>query len=104
MMSMVEQSFDDKDYLSINLAARYLGVSAQTLRRWDSEGKVKSVRHPGNEYRYFKRSDLEPLRLEYSRAKQLNPGEFFSKVPANVESNARLREPQREAHRAVREH
>lgn len=94
----------DKDYLTIQEAARYVGVSAQTLRRWDSEGKLKSVRHPGNDYRYYKRSDLEPLRLEYQRAEQLNPGHLFAVQTANIETNNRLREPQREAHKAVREH
>ncbi|HJP93589.1 MAG TPA: DEAD/DEAH box helicase family protein [Pyrinomonadaceae bacterium] len=93
-----------KDYLTVLQAARFLGVSAQTLRRWDAEGKLKSVRHPGNDYRYYKRSDLEPLRLDYNRAKQLNPGEFFEKSIADIEANDRLREPQRAAHKATREH
>ncbi len=93
-----------KDYLTVLEAARYIGVSAQTLRRWDAEGKLKSVRHPGNDYRYYKRSDLEPLRLDYSRAQQLNPGEFFQKSIADIENNDRLREPQKAAHKAVREY
>ncbi len=100
---MVDQNAD-RDYFSIHQAARYLGVSAQTLRRWDDEGKLKSVRHPGNGYRYFKRTDLEPLRLDYKRAEQINPGTLFATATANVENNERLREPQREAHKKVREH
>src|SRR5688500_8981398 len=100
---MSEQAFD-KDYLKVQQASRYLGVSAQTLRRWDAEGKLKSVRHPGNDYRYYKRSDLEPLKLEYRRAEQLNPGQFFQSQVVDIETNQRLREPQREAHKAVREH
>jgi DNA repair protein RadD len=94
----------ESDYLTILQAARYIGVSAQTLRRWDAEGKLKSVRRPGNDYRYYKRSDLEPLKLEYNRARQLNPGEFFVSSVANIENNERLREPQRAAHQAVRKH
>src|SRR5258708_31946536 len=93
-----------KDYLTVLEAARYIGVSAQTLRRWDAEGKLKSVRHPGNGYRYYKRTDLEPLRIEYKRAEQVNPGQLFTTALANIESNNRLREPQREAHKRVREH
>jgi DNA repair protein RadD len=103
MLYMDNQS-SDKDYLTIQQAARYLGVSAQTLRRWDAEGKVKSLRHPGNDYRYFKRSDLEPLKLEYQRAQLVNPGQFFQTAIANIEANERLREPQKGAHKAVREH
>jgi DNA repair protein RadD len=94
----------EKEYLTIQQAARFLGISAQTLRRWDAEGKLKSVRHPGNDYRYYKRADLEPLRLEYKRAEQINPGDIFVKSIADIENNERLREPQREAHKAVREY
>jgi DNA repair protein RadD len=103
MLSMVDDK-NEKDYLTVQQAARYLGVSSQTLRRWDAEGKLKSVRHPGNDYRYYKRADLEPLRLEYKRAEQINPGNLFATAIANIENNERLREPQREAHRKVREH
>ena len=92
------------DYMTVQQAARYVGVSSQTLRRWDAHGKLKSVRHPGNHYRYYKRSDLEPLKLEYQRAEQLTPATLFQSTTADIETNQSLREPQREAHRAVREH
>ena len=55
MLAMDNTSIE-KDYLTIQQAARYLDVSSQTLRRWDADGKLKSVRHPGNDYRYYKRS------------------------------------------------
>ena len=103
MFNMVNKT-SERDYLTLQQAARYLEVSAQTLRRWDAEGKLKSVRHPGNNYRYYKRSDLEPLKIEYRRAEQVNPGQFFQSTIADIETNQRLREPQREAHKAVREH
>jgi len=101
---MPESDDQPADYLSIQQASKYLGVSSQTLRRWDAERKLKSIRHPGNGYRYYKRSDLEPLRLDYKRAEERNPGNFFISSIANIETNDRLREPQREAHRLVREH
>ena len=44
-------------YISIGEAARLLGVSVSTLRRWDREGKVSSVRTSGNQRRY----DLDVL-------------------------------------------
>ncbi|MEJ1966508.1 MAG: DEAD/DEAH box helicase family protein [Gammaproteobacteria bacterium] len=101
----MDDSPDSKDYLTVQQAARYVGVSAQSLRRWDAEGKLKSVRHPGNSYRYYKRSDLEPLRLDYQRAEQTtNPGRFFATTVANIEHNPKLREPQRAAHVEVRRH
>src|SRR5689334_833578 len=95
-----------QDYLRVSEAADYLGVSAQTLRRWDAEGKLAAVRRPGSDYRYYKRSELEPFRLEYRRAQEIlhDPGLLFQTANANIEANDLLREPQREAHRAVREH
>lgn len=104
MLTMPDDNDQPADYLSIQEASKYLGVSSQTLRRWDAERKLKSIRHPGNGYRYYKRSDLEPLRLDYKRAEERNPGSFFISSVANIETNDRLREPQREAHRLVREH
>jgi excisionase family DNA binding protein len=94
------------EYLRVGDAAEYLGVSRQTLRRWDNEGKLTAVRQPGSNYRYYKRSDLEPFRLQYQRAEDSGhePGLLFLSANANIESNDLLREPQREAHRAVREH
>jgi excisionase family DNA binding protein len=97
---------DSDNFLQVGEAAEYLGVSAQTLRRWDREGRLAAVRRPGSSYRYYRRSDLEPLRLEYLRA--ANGGEpigaLFLHASANIEANETLREPQRQAHRAVREH
>lgn len=94
------------DYLPVQEAADYVGVSAQTLRRWDTAGKLRPVRHPSSGYRYYRRADLEPFRLEYQRAEMTvaEGDHLFKALPADIEGNDRLREPQREAHRAVREH
>lgn len=96
----------DPDYLSVKEAAAYIGVSAQTLRRWDTAGKLRPVRHAGNRYRYYRRADLEPFRLDYQRAEMVvaESDHLFKTLPADIEGNDRLREPQREAHRSVREH
>jgi len=97
---------DDADYLQVGEAAEYVGVSAQTLRRWDRDGQLTAVRRPGSSYRYYRRADLEPFRLEYRRASDAaaSDGEVFATANANIEANELLREPQREAHRAVRQH
>lgn len=93
------------DFLRIRDAAAYVGVSTQTLRRWDTEGRLVAVRRPGNQYRFYRRADLEPFRLQYQHAAEArDPGRVFQTVPANIEANDLLREPQRDAHRAVREH
>jgi excisionase family DNA binding protein len=49
------------DYLRISEAAEYLGVSPNTLRNWVNAGKIAAVRHPVNDYRLFKREDLDAL-------------------------------------------
>ncbi|HEX4364018.1 MAG TPA: DEAD/DEAH box helicase family protein [Solirubrobacteraceae bacterium] len=99
---MVDES--QADFLRIGEAAGYVGVTPQTLRRWDAEGRLVPVRQPGNGYRYYARRDLEPFRLEYQRAEGANPGLLFQTANADIEANQLLREPQREAHRSVREH
>lgn len=94
------------EYLQVSDAADYIGISAQTLRRWDRDGRLTAVRRPGSKYRYYLQSDLEPFRLEYRRAQEAldEGGEIFTSANANIEANDLLRDPQREAHRHAREH
>ena len=49
------------DFLRISEAAEYLGVSPNTLRNWVNAEKIVAVRHPVNDYRLFKREDLDAL-------------------------------------------
>lgn len=96
---------ESAEFLQVGEAANYLGVSTQTLRRWDREGKLAAVRRPGSNYRYYRRADLEPFRLEYTRAVgTAEPAQLFQTAIVNIEANDLLREPQKLAHRAVREH
>src|SRR5262249_4236461 len=94
------------DFLSLAEAAEYVGVSKDTLRRWDTSGRLKSVRRPGSGYRFYRRPDLEPFRLEYQRAEQAadEPVHMFRTLTADIEANPKAREPQQGAHRAVRTH
>jgi DNA repair protein RadD len=94
------------DFLSLAEAAEYVGVSKDTLRRWDTSGRLKSVRRPGSGYRFYRRPDLEPFRLEYRRAEQAaeEPVHMFQTLTADIEGNPKVREPQQGAHRAVRTH
>lgn len=48
-------------YLLINKASKFLSVTTQTLRNWDNLGKLKAHRHPINNYRLYKISDLEKI-------------------------------------------
>ncbi|MDA9856598.1 helix-turn-helix domain-containing protein [Rubripirellula sp.] len=49
------------EYLRVSDAADYLGVSPNTLRNWERAGKIVAHRHPMNDYRLFKREDLDAL-------------------------------------------
>jgi DNA repair protein RadD len=96
----------DDSLLSVGDAADYLGVSIQTLRRWDSSGKLKSFRRPSSKYRYYRLADLEPFRTALLAAPEdsANIGQLFQTAPANIEANDFLREPQKDAHRHARNH
>jgi DNA-binding transcriptional MerR regulator len=48
--------------VTIKDAAKALGISEQTLRRWDKAGKFRAKRHPINGYRLYPRAQLEKLR------------------------------------------
>jgi excisionase family DNA binding protein len=50
------------EVLTIKEAAELLGVSEQTLRRWDKAGKLRPKRHPMNGYRLYSRNVVLNLR------------------------------------------
>jgi excisionase family DNA binding protein len=49
-----------KDLLSIGEASKYIGVSRDTLRRWEKKGKVTPSRSPTNR-RYYTKQQLDAL-------------------------------------------
>lgn len=51
-----------EDLITIAEAAKLLGVSQPTLRRWDELGKFKARRHPINSYRMYLVEDVLKLR------------------------------------------
>lgn len=51
---------EKESLLSIGDSADFLGVSVDTLRRWEKREKIIAYRSPGG-HRYFKKSDLENL-------------------------------------------
>ena len=69
--------FTKMDYSNIKLitvkqASKILGVTPLTLRNWDNSGKFPASRHPMNNYRVYKISDIEQLLtdIEASRGKR----------------------------------
>ncbi|MFH1894748.1 MAG: MerR family DNA-binding transcriptional regulator [Patescibacteria group bacterium] len=49
----------EKKYVTINEASKMLGVTPLTLRNWDKAGKLVALRNPLNNYRIYKKEDLD---------------------------------------------
>jgi DNA repair protein RadD len=82
-------------WISTDDAATYLGVGKTKLYELTREGRVPA-RRVGKKWVY----DRQEL-ADWMRATR-RPEEFFQTVPANIETNASLRDPQRDAYiRAV---
>lgn len=58
---MSETTTSETELLTIGEAARRLGVSVDTVRRWESEGKIAGTRTPGNQRR-FASTEVERLK------------------------------------------
>ena len=54
-----EMSEKLSDYLMTAEAAEFLGVSQNTLRAWAKQGKIAVQVNPVNNYRLFRRRDLQ---------------------------------------------
>jgi hypothetical protein len=76
---------DEPEHLSLREAAAFLQVSAQTLRRWDREGKLPARRNPNNAYRYYARSDLE--RFSGAAPRESGPSDVPG-APSNIRTPA----------------
>ena len=50
--------------LTIGQAAEILKCSRDNLRNWEKKGKLVTHRHPMNNYRLYKREDIEKLLKE----------------------------------------
>ena len=62
------------DYMRVAEAAEYLGVSPNTLRNWVNAGKIAAIRHPLNDYRLFKKEDLDALLKKVAAASKKTKG------------------------------
>ncbi len=49
------------EYMNIKQAARFIGVTENTLRNWEKDKKLNVLRNPLNRYRLYKKEDLEQL-------------------------------------------
>lgn len=60
----------DKNLLTIGEAAKFLGVSIDTLRRWDLKGKLRAIRSSGG-HRYYSKEQLESFVLDFRAVARL---------------------------------
>lgn len=49
----------EEKLLTITEASEILGISVDTLRRWDKSGKLVAIRKEGGVHRYYRQKDLE---------------------------------------------
>jgi len=49
----------ENHFLTVNQVAKILGVTPLTLRNWDRAGKLKASRNPINNYRVYKRNQID---------------------------------------------
>ena len=60
-------------YLLVREASKILGVCPNTVRAWGADGKIPEFRHPLNNYRLYKRADLERVLKQLERSVSTAP-------------------------------
>lgn len=63
----------EKGFVHVKKAAEILGVCPNTVRAWGAEGKLTEYRHPLNNYRLFKRKELEQVLRKLERSGGRSP-------------------------------
>ena len=64
----------NNEYVTVKDAAEMLGISPNTLRSWGASGAIVEYRHPINNYRLYRRIDLEKLRKRLEQPQVSRPG------------------------------
>jgi len=49
------------EFLLVKEVAELLGIAPNTVRKWAADGRLIEYRHPVNNYRMFKRDEVEKL-------------------------------------------
>jgi len=52
---------ESEGFVRVKEAAQILDVAPNTVRAWGATGKITEYRHPANNYRLYKRAELESL-------------------------------------------
>ncbi len=61
------------EFLLISETATLLGVSQNTVRAWALSGKLQEYRHPVNNYRLFKRDEVQALLEKIANPEPVKP-------------------------------
>lgn len=61
---LTKMNVKSTELITIKQAANMLGVTPLTLRNWDKNKKLHALRHPMNNYRVYRRADIEKLLKE----------------------------------------
>jgi molybdopterin-binding protein len=72
-----------REFYSASDAARTLGISLDTLRRWDSQGRIKTRRDPSNR-RIVSAEEIERLRGDVRAEHQVSARNRFSGIVREV--------------------
>lgn len=72
-----------REFYSASDAARTLGISLDTLRRWDSKGRIKTRRDPSNR-RIVSAKEIERLRGGARAEHQVSARNRFSGIVSEV--------------------
>ena len=73
-------------YYSSNAVTKLLGVTAQTLRNWDKEGKLKPAYTKSNGYRYYSEDSILSYTQERKTKKDLHVI-GYARVSSNKQSD-----------------
>ena len=76
-----------EDYINIKEAAKKMGVSKETLRRWDKAGKFQSIRHPINNYRVYRTEQIISFVSEIDVQYKTEPVKAMDHIKPYFESN-----------------
>ena len=74
------------EFYSIALVADILGMSKETLRRWDQNGTLVAQRDPKNNYRYYHRSQLQ----QFEQARLLFDSNWEAELAIKPKRNYKL--------------
>lgn len=77
---------NNSNLLTIGESATYLGVSIDTLRRWDNKGIISAYRSPSG-HRYFDKNDLSKLfGQKYTHIRETETNEDEAIVAENLQN------------------